>query len=107
MTTDDIRVSALRLLRLLNERQAKDQTNATVIPDNTTVADAGLGHRSSEECETALGWLLEEEALEPDHLVNEQVLGGRRPVVGVSDSEHGFAFKITPHGMSLLQQLGG
>jgi hypothetical protein len=98
--TTDIRERALRLLRLLNDQQAEGQTNKTVMPDNAAAADAGLQYLGSDSCEAALGWLLEEGALAPDHTTNERLSF----VVGAS--KHGHAFKITPHGMSLLQQQG-
>jgi hypothetical protein len=101
MTTDDhyIGVRDLILLRLLNERQAKGSTDATVMPDYVMAADAGLGSHDSEGCGAALGRLVDAGLLEPANRINEQF----STLVGRPD--YGFAYKITPRGMSLLQQL--
>jgi hypothetical protein len=88
----------LRLLRLLNERQAKGRTDELVMPDDAMAADAGLGFRDSEACAAALERLVAAELLEQADRIYEQF----STVVGQSD--HGFACtcKITPRGMGLL-----
>ena len=96
-----IRDAALRLLRAMNDLGAKDRTDTTVILDNQMIARADL-ERDSDLFNVALGALLDEGALEQDNETNELLMGGSRPVVGISD--YGAAFKITPYGLALLRQ---
>ena len=96
-----IREAALRLLHVVNDLGAKDRTDTTVILDNQMIARADL-ECDSDLFNVALGALLDEGALEQDDETNEQLLGGSRPVVGISD--YCAAFKITPYGLALLQQ---
>jgi hypothetical protein len=98
MTTGNVKGRDLILLRLLNERQAKGRTDATVMPDYAMAAGAGLGSHDSLECAAALGRLVDAGLLEPANRIDTQF----STVVGQPD--HSFAYKITPRGMRLLQR---
>lgn len=86
----------MRLLRVLNERQARDQTDVTVVPEEPDARLAGLGYRGSPEYNAAVQWLLDEGALRPADETGYHF----GDLVG--SSGFGLAFKITRHGLELL-----
>ncbi len=100
MADDDVRQKALQLLRLLNEHTAKGLTDIPARPDEQMVTDAGLGHRGSDLYDTAIEWLLDEEALQVDLQSRDQ---GSDSPPGASNYGTAF-FNITLHGLQLLRQ---
>ncbi len=87
----DVRECALRLLRLMNEQQAKGRTDVAVGPEPHLVEQADI--EDSEHLEAVMTWLLTEGALDP------------RPDRGgiVGDPDYGISFNITERGLSMLR----
>ena len=96
MPNGDIEAAALRLLRALNENQAKDRVGAMVMPDMKVAKDAGLEYGFT-PYEAALSWLLDTGALVTDEATNQRM----RNIVGTP--EHGWAFLMTSTGLDMLR----
>ena len=94
MTNDALAEAPLKLLRVLNERQAHDQEGAIVIP-NTEVANAAALEHGSREYENALEWLVNAGALIPDDETDYLL----QDVTGNPQS-----FKFTRTGLELLHK---
>ena len=91
----EVEEAAQRLLRALNENQARGQEGAVVKPGEQDARDAGL-RPSSSLYRAAVWWLLDKGALVPDRESNE----GLRNAAGAQ--HHDFGFKLTRHGLDML-----
>jgi hypothetical protein len=70
MVEDDAR----RLIRAINELQAKDRVGEQVSIDNVVTYHTGIGpdfDPESERCDAAVAYLVERGALEPDESLND------------------------------------
>ena len=92
----DVERAARRLLRALNENQARGREGAVVEPGEQEARDAGLRPGSS-LYRVAMWWLLDKGALVPDREANE----GVRNAAGAQHRE--FAFRLTRHGLDMLR----
>ena len=91
----EVEEAAQRLLRALNENQARGREGAVVKPGEEEARDAGLRPGSS-LYRAAVWWLLDKGALVPDRESNE----GLRNVAGAQ--HHDFGFKLTRYGLDML-----
>lgn len=91
----EVEEAARRLLRALNENQARGREGAVVKPGDEEARDAGL-RPSSSLYRAAVWWLLDKGALVPDRESNE----GLRNAAGAQHRD--FAFKLTPYGLDML-----
>lgn len=86
---------AIRLLRILYEKQAKKQVGVIVSPGMPEAHEAGLEYGSN-QYDNAIEWLVETGALIPDENMNILI----QNVVG--QPKHGSYFRVTKAGESIL-----